>query len=205
MAPRLRNSSRAWAKGSAAVHSRNALAVLAAWRRRRGGPRINAKLSKLCDDDPCRCRIERRNLYWRALEIAARYGFPCGGCWWRTDPLLSAEGKAKSPRTDRESEAERRRTAEALRMTVEDAAAALAGKQRPHYGFEQELAAHIRRRIWLDLTRALFGSSLSPGRPGIGLFRPRPTLVSPPGSPFVSRQSDCETEVKAETRKRLWR
>jgi hypothetical protein len=84
MAPRLRNSSRACADGRTAVHSRKALAIqvrrmtrplwaaapaiLAAWRRGAvRAARIYAKLSKLRDDDPCRCRIERRDLYWRAL------------------------------------------------------------------------------------------------------------------------------------------
>jgi hypothetical protein len=86
--------------------------------------------------------------------MAARYAFACGGRRRRTGSLSSADGKAKPPKADREREAERRRTAAALRMTVEDAAVALAANQRPHYAFEQELAGHARGLIWLDLTKA---------------------------------------------------
>jgi hypothetical protein len=202
MVPRLRNSSRTCAEGERlAVQVRRmtrllwagARAILAAWRQRREAARIYAELSKLSDDDLRHCRLERRDLYWRALDMAGRYAFACGGRRRRTSPLSAADGKAKPPKADRESEAERRRTAAALRMTVEDAAAALAANQRPHYAFEQELARHIRRLIWLDLAKALFGSSLSPGRPRMGLFRPRPALVSRPGRPLASRQSDSET------------
>ena len=50
----------------------SARAILAAWRQRREAARIYGELSKLSDDDLRRCGLERRNLYWRALEMAER-------------------------------------------------------------------------------------------------------------------------------------
>jgi hypothetical protein len=50
----------------------SARAILAAWRQRREAARIYAELSKLSDDDLRRCGLERRDLYWRALEMVRR-------------------------------------------------------------------------------------------------------------------------------------
>ena len=49
-----------------------ARAILAAWRQRREAARIYAELSKLSDEDLRRCGLERRDLYWRALEMVGR-------------------------------------------------------------------------------------------------------------------------------------
>lgn len=45
-------------------------AIQSAWRQRREAARIYTELSKLSDDDLRRCGLERRDLYWRALEMA---------------------------------------------------------------------------------------------------------------------------------------
>ena len=45
--------------------------------------------------------------------------------------------------------------ADAVRVTVQEAAVALAANRRPHYAFEQELAAQARRVVWQDLAKAL--------------------------------------------------
>jgi hypothetical protein len=44
--------------------------LAAAWRQRREAARIYAELSQLSDDDLRRCGLERRDLYWRALDMA---------------------------------------------------------------------------------------------------------------------------------------
>ena len=82
----------------------------------------------------------------------------------------AAHGKITPSTADRDNEAERNATAEALRMTVEDAAAALAANQRPHYAFEQELAAHARRLVRHDLAKPFSRSSPLPpsARPAAG-------------------------------------
>ena len=46
---------------------------------------------------------------------------------------------------------ERNAAVEALRTTVQNAAAALAANRRPHYAFEQDLAAQSRQLVWHDL------------------------------------------------------
>jgi hypothetical protein len=76
----------------------------------------------------------------------------------------AAHGKTTPSTADRDNEAERGATAEALRMTVEAAAAALAANRRPHYMFEQELAGHTRRLVWHDLAKAFSGLGLPPPR-----------------------------------------
>jgi hypothetical protein len=48
-------------------------AILAAWRKRRAAARIYVELSELSDNDLRRCGLERRDLYRRAIEMAARY------------------------------------------------------------------------------------------------------------------------------------
>jgi hypothetical protein len=70
----------------------------------------------------------------------------------------AAHGKSTRSPADRDGEAERH------------AAAAPAANQRPHYAFEQDLAAHARRPVLHDLAKALPPSSPSPrlAQPGAG-------------------------------------
>jgi uncharacterized protein YjiS (DUF1127 family) len=49
-----------------------ARAILAAWHQRREAARICAELSELSDEDLRRCGLERRDLYWRALDMVGR-------------------------------------------------------------------------------------------------------------------------------------
>jgi uncharacterized protein YjiS (DUF1127 family) len=46
--------------------------ILTAWHQRSEAARICAELSRLSDDDLRRCGLERRDLYWRALDMARR-------------------------------------------------------------------------------------------------------------------------------------
>jgi len=51
---------------------------------------------------------------------------------------------------DREREA----AARAVRITVQEAAVALAANTRPHFAFEQDLGAQVHRMLWCDLMSA---------------------------------------------------
>ena len=73
----------------------------------------------------------------------------------RLRPTINPRQETPDPDSDGSA------AADALRLTVRDAAVALAQNRRPHYAFEQDLAAHARQVVWRDLT-ATVGSSANP-------------------------------------------
>jgi hypothetical protein len=73
----------------------------------------------------------------------------------RLGEASSAIGKPASCLADSDDKAERCAAVEALRATVRDAADAMAANRRPHYTFEQDLAAQAGQLVWHDLGRAL--------------------------------------------------
>jgi hypothetical protein len=76
----------------------------------------------------------------------------------------SSIGKLAPCVADSDDNAERSAAVEALRATVREAADAMAANRRPHYTFEQDLAAEARQLVWHDLGRALSAPRVSASR-----------------------------------------